>query len=323
MKFGYPLLLLVAPLGLLALAGRSRAALDYPWLALAPRHGVSIFADWLLRALTVLTVAALAFALARPYAPEARVERHGRGAQIVLLLDRSRSMDQPFGRRQDDGSGQSKAQVAQKLLLQFTAKRPDDLFGMVAFSGLPIPIAEFTQKAEFINASIAATTLDKGLSETNIGRAMVTALRYFEQRPYGGSRIVLLVSDGGDRIDVDLRQQITRLARQHRVGIYWIYIRSFNSPGLKDLPPEYADTVPEYFLHRFFGGIGTAYHNYEAEDPEALARAIDDVDRLEALPIRYEEVLARRDLSMWGYAIAFAALSIVTAARFGERRRLI
>lgn len=323
MRFEFPWLLLAALLGVLALFGRSRAALAYPWLALTPRHRISTLVDWTLRGLTLLAIAALVVGLARPYLPEASVERSGRGAQIVLLLDRSRSMDQPFGRRHDDGSRQSKAKVAQELLQRFTAKRPDDLFGMVAFSGLPIPIAGFTRKADFIGASIAASTLDKGLSETNIGRALVSALRYFEHQPYGGSRIVLLVSDGGDRIDLNLRQEVTRLARLHRVGIYWIYIRSFNSPGLKDLPPEYAETVPEFFLHKFFRGIGTPYHNYEAEDPEALARAIEDIDRLEALPIRYEEVLARRDLSTWAYAIAFAALLIVTIARFAERRRLI
>ncbi len=321
MKFEYSWALLLLPLALLALFGRSRSALTYPWLALTPRHRASTLLDWLLRALLLLALAGLAFALARPYQPEARVERYGRGAQIVLLLDRSRSMDQGFGRREGDGSGESKARVAQRLLLQFTAKRRDDLFGMMAFSGLPIPVADFTQQPEFVRAAIAATTLDKGLSETDIGRGLLAALHYFDDRPYTGSRIVLLVSDGGDRIDVDLRQEITRLARLHRVGLYWIYIRSFYSPGLKDVSDEYAQTVPEMFLHRFFQSLGVPYRNYEAEDPEAMARAIEDVNRLETLPIRYQAVLARQDLAHWGYAVAFVALALVAAARFAERTR--
>ena len=321
MKFAYPWLLLLLPLALLALLGRSRNAVTYSWLALTPRHRASAWLDWSLRTLFVIAIAALTFSLARPFKPEARVERYGRGAQIVLLLDRSRSMDQPFGRRADDSARQSKAQVAQRLLQQFTAQRRDDLFGMVAFSGLPIAIADFTQQPEFVHAAIAATTLDRGLSETDIGRALLAALHYFDDRPYAGSRIVLLVSDGGDRIDVDLRNEITRLARLHRVGIYWIYIRSHHSPGLKELSDQYAQTVPEFFLHKFFQSLGVAYRNYEAEDPEAMARAIDDVNRLETLPLRYEAILARRELAFWGYAVAFGALAIVTGARFIERQR--
>ena len=40
--------------------------------------------------------AALLFALAGPHRPEYHVERVGQSAEIVLLLDRSRSMDQGF-----------------------------------------------------------------------------------------------------------------------------------------------------------------------------------------------------------------------------------
>jgi len=35
--------------------------------------------------------------------------------------------------------------------------------------------------------------------------------------------------------------------------------------------------VPEVFLHRFFGSMGTPYRAYEAEDPESLQKAIADV----------------------------------------------
>ena len=42
----------------------------------------------------------------------------------------------------------------------------------------------------------------------------------------------MLVSDGGDRLDPVARERIAELARKYRVAIYWIYIRSANSPGL-------------------------------------------------------------------------------------------
>jgi len=90
-------------------------------------------------------------------------------------------------RRHDDSSGASKASVARRLLTQFTAKRPHDLFGMVAFSGLPIRIVDFTQKADVISAALAASTIGRGLSDTDIGRGMLAALGIVRGKPFNPS----------------------------------------------------------------------------------------------------------------------------------------
>jgi len=162
------------------------------------------------------------------------------------------------------------------------------------------------------------------LSETNIALAVESALGYFEDRPYTGSRIVMLVSDGGDRLDPSARERIAQLAHKTRAAIYWIYIRSAMSPGL--LPdqaeaPANADTVPEYFLHRYFLSLGVPYRAYEAGTPEALQQAVDDVNRLENLPITYQDTIPRRDLSNWGYAVALAGVLVLLGANLVELRR--
>src|SRR5205085_8872508 len=183
---------------------------------------------------------------------------------------------------------------------EFIAGRKEDRFGMIVFSTVPIRVLEFTQKTEAIQAAIAAGDVGRGLSETNIGLALQSALSSFEDRPYTGSRIVMLVSDGGDRLDSDARERIAYQARKHRVAIYWIYLRSANSPGLvleKDEAPENVEAVPEYALHRFFQSLGSSYRAYEAGNPEALRNAIEAVNRLENLPITYLDTVPRRDLS--------------------------
>jgi mxaC protein len=210
------------------------------------------------------------------------------------------------------------------VLSEFAAKRPDDRFGMIVFSTLPLRLLEFTQKSEVIQAAISAGNVGRGLSETNIALAMEAALAYFEDRPYTGSRIVMLVSDGGDRIDPGARDRIAQLARKTRAAIYWIYIRSARSPGLlpdQAEPPENADTVPEYFLHRYFLSLGTPYRAYEAGTPEALQQAVDDVNRLENLPITYQDTIPRRDLSVWGYAVALVGVLLLLGANLLELRR--
>ena len=68
--------------------------LRFSHLALWAHDAASHTLAHLLRLAASLAIAATVLALAEPYRPEYAVERQGRGAEIVLVLDRSRSMDQ-------------------------------------------------------------------------------------------------------------------------------------------------------------------------------------------------------------------------------------
>jgi mxaC protein len=214
--------------------------------------------------------------------------------------------------------------VARQLLSEFTAQRPDDRFALVVFSTLPMTVLDFTQKAEVIQAAIAAGNIGRGLSETNIGRALDAALALFDDRPYTGSRIIMLVSDGGDRMDPDTRERLAALMRKQRVSVYWLYLRTASSPGLTLTDGDSAaaaESVPELLLHRFLESLETPYRVYEAGDTQALKSAIADVNRLEKLPITYQELVPRRDLSPWGHALALLAVLLLLGARLVEIRR--
>jgi mxaC protein len=345
MSFDHPWLLCLLVLAALPLLVQPGGALNNAWPSFLPRDRASDILGWTLRLASVLALAALVFGMADPYRPEYRVERVGKGAEIVLVLDRSRSMDQGFAGARPAGGvvkgtgpealdyyfsqtpgrlRDSKGKVARQLLSEFAVKRPDDRFGMIVFSTLPIRVLEFTQKNEVIQAAIAAGNIGRGLSETNIGLALQAALSYFEDQPYAGSRIVMLVSDGGDRLDPAARERVTYLARKYRVAIYWIYLRSANSPGLMletGEAPENADTVPEYALHRFFESIGVSYRAYEAGDPQALRNAIEAVNQVENLPIIYFDTIPRRDLSMPCFTAALGCVVLLLAASLLEIRR--
>jgi mxaC protein len=345
MSFDQPWLLWLLPLALLPLWAPQGRALDHAWPSFMPRDRLSNALAWVLRGAGVLALAALGFGLAGPHRPEYEVERVGQGAEIVLVLDRSRSMDQGFAGARRAGAApkgtsaeaidyyasqsparlrDSKGKVARQLLADFAAKRPSDRFGMIVFSTLPIRVLEFTQKEEVIQAAIAAGNIGRGLSETNIGLALESALSSFADRPYTGSRIVMLVSDGGDRLDDDTRERIAYQVRKQRAAIYWLYLRSGNSPGLTLEAGEAAanaDTVPEYLLHRFFESIGTPYRAYEASNSDALQQAIEAVSQLENLPITYLDTVPRRDLAPLCFGTALAAVLVLLAASLLEIRR--
>lgn len=331
--FDHPWVLLALPLVLLPWWQRPRESLLWSWGELLPPDRASDLLGGALRALASLAVLSIVVGAAGLHRPAYELEKVGQGAEIVMLVDRSRSMDQIFvaganrnqqptllsynvSRETVDKARPSKQQVARNLLAEFAAQRPDDRFAMLAFSTLPIRVLGFTQKPAAVQSAIAAGQVGRGLAETDIGLAMIEALELFRDRPYTGSRIIMLVSDGGDVIEPERREDIARLAREYRVGLYWIYIRSHRSPGLKaeDAALANGETAPEYFLHQYLGGIGVPYRAYEAEDPEALKRALADVGRLENLPITYQDIVPRRDLSPWAWGAALLmVLGLLTA----------
>jgi mxaC protein len=330
----WPWLLLLLPLALLPLRRDAGPWLANSWAASQRPDLPSRLLHGALRLAAVLALAATVLALAGPHRGEQTVERLGRGAEIVLLLDRSRSMDQSFGvggaaAPRGTGAdavthymrlrhqGRPKAAVARELLARFAAARPDDAYAMIAFSSVPLRALAFTEKPDAVQAAIAAVDIGRGLAETHIGLALEQALALFEDRPYAGSRIVMLVSDGGDKLDPDERERITRLVRRHRVSVYWLYLRSANSPGLitgADAATGGADNEPEAFLHRFFSGMGTPYRAYEADHPEALEQAMADVARLENLPRTWRDTLPRQDFSRAAAGLALASVLLLLLA---------
>jgi mxaC protein len=344
-SFANAWLLWLLPLAALPFVVHPGEPLRNAWIAFAPHDAASVALGWVLRALGALALAALVLAVADPHRPEYTVQRVGKGAEIVLLLDRSRSMDQGFAGappRAPVGRGngpetldfyfsqaparlrESKGKVARQLLAEFTAQRAQDRFALIVFSALPIPVLGFTHKQEVIQAAIAAGNVGRGLSETNIGLALERALAIYEGRPYTGSRIVMLVSDGGDRIDPDVRERVAAAARKQRVAIYWLYLRSGNSPGLKPTEgdsPAAIESVPELMLNRFFESLETPYRAYEAGNGEALQQAIADVNRLENLPIAYFDLVPQRDLAPWCHGVALVCVLLLLAANVAGLRR--
>ena len=345
MSLHHPWMLLLLPLALLPLIARRSAALANSGLFLLPQDRASAALDLGLRLLGTLALTALILGVAEPYRPEYEIERVGQGAEIVLVLDRSHSMDQGFVGPRANGTAprgtgpeaidyytslapgrlrESKGTVARRVLSDFTARRTQDRFGMVVFSTLPIRVLDFTAKRAAIRAAITAGDIGRGLSETNIGLAMQSALSFFDDLPYTGSRIVMLLSDGGDRLDTDVKDRITHLARKNRVAIYWLYLRSANSPGLElasGEPSERIDTVPEYALNAFFESTGAPYHAFEAGTPAALQKALDQVDEQQNLPISYHDTVPRRELASPLLGAALVCVVLLLAANFLERRR--
>ncbi|HEU4460505.1 MAG TPA: vWA domain-containing protein [Methylibium sp.] len=308
--FAQPAWLLLLPLALLPLLRRRSDTLVFSALAWLPADPVGRAAGFLWRAFALLAIAGTVIGLAGPGRSGTEVLRTGRGAEILILMDRSSSMDANLMAKdmksggQFDGSKPTKSAVVRGLLADFVAKRPDDRFALMTFSTASMLVAPFTQDHATVQAGLQATGVGRGLPDTLMGRALLAAIEQFERRPYSGSRIVIVVSDGGAQLDEAQRQRIAAGLARHRIGLYWIYIRSGpNSPDLTKPGAGTLDSEEELALHTYFQTLATPYRLYQTDDAQAMAQAMAEIDRQQNFPLSFRERVPRLDHSA-GFFIA-------------------
>jgi mxaC protein len=320
----HPALLVLLPLALLPLWRRPADGLRFSSVAFLPADLRGVWMERVLRGLAMGAIACGVMGLTGPGIPGARVQRFGHGAEILILFDRSSSMDSIIAPQGVMGSGadspgESKNGAARRLLTQFVARRPDDRFALMTFGTSVMPVAPFTDHNQAVLAGLAATGVGRGLPNTNLGAALAAAIEEFRQRRYSGSRVIVLVSDGGATLDQATRQRIQAGLARQRIVLEFIYIKNNgNSPNLLTAPDE-ANPAEELALHRFFASLTTPYHLYEAEDSTAIDRALADISGRQNLPLSFFERVQRRDFS--GDCFAAAALAC-GALLLGEWLRL-
>lgn len=326
-EFSTPAALLLALLAVIPLVVTSQASLPYSTCEIVPEDRLSTITDWLLRLLMAACIVSIVLGIAGLHRPAQSVEKVGQGAQTVVLLDSSGSMDRPFaslaknrGRAPYWGTYESKGQTARRLLGEFVDQRPQDLFAIFSFSRNPIEVVPLTNKQEVVKAAIKAGSVERGLGTTDLAAGLMRAAAFFRDRPFTGSRIIMLFSDGSAVLTLPMQEQITYLMERYKVTLYWIYLRDIYTPGLfKEIDEELARKIsPEQLVHKFFLESGLPYRAFSAEDPSALQDAIEEIGRLQNLPLHYSDVIPRRDLSPWCYGVALVLLGLLIVARLCE-----
>ena len=329
LEFLRPTALALLPLALLPLlpllpwprlGGDERVVPSTAWL---PRDPRGTLVEWLWRALGAATVAATVVALAGPARAESRVERVGRGAEIAILLDRSSSMDAKI-RPPPPVPGlpppptMTKNAVVREALEPLLAERSESRYALILFNAAPMRVAPFGDDAAVAQAALDASAIGRGPSETEMGRALLAAIEAFEGRPYGGSRAILLVSDGGARLDAATRRAIRRGLAEQRAALYFVYVRSSpNSPNLetvgtsRDVAAADAE-LEEIELHLFFESLESGYAVFEAEDPASMNAAIARIDEEQDQPLVWYERVPRVDLVRpWTLAACLGSLGLL------------
>jgi mxaC protein len=290
-------------------------------VAMLPKDRLSDLLGWLLKGLAVIALIFTILGLASPHSHQQHIQRVGVGAQIALVLDRSASMDDPFsGETSNNKAGETKSAAASRLITQFVKSRQNDMFGMVSFSNSAMYVLPLSENREAILAAVQATA-GNALFQTNIGSGITSGAGLFNKVPDSGSRAMILLSDGGGRIDADTQQKIRDWLDNLHIGLYWIVLRQPGGLSIFDetyKPPEDAVLPPQIELNEFFKTLKSPFHAYEADDPKSLAAAIADINQKEKKPIRYTEQIPGKDFSGACFLIAALMVALLLGVKYWE-----
>lgn len=319
----YPSVIALLVLVLLPLLRTSASPQAYPSLDQVTPDPLSTATDAVLRLAGSIAIAALVLGIAGLHVKGQTITKTGEGAHIVLLIDRSASMDNNFAGRAPEGGEESKSSAARRLIKEFIVSRAHDLVGVAAFSTSPMPILPLTDHKPALLAAVDA--MDRpGLAFTNVGRGLALALDIHEKDTSDAARAILLVSDGAAVIDRKVQEKLRAAFAKRKTNLYWLFLRTEGTRGISDLPPKGEPDTPQAYPERhldiFFKSLGINYKAFEAESPAATGEAIDEISKLERNLITYSEQTPRRDLSGIAYLIALAATLLIALAKAAEGR---
>jgi hypothetical protein len=285
----HPWALLLLPLVVAPFWLKSHQGQMYSWLDIMPQDNFSDIANLVVKGLTSLLLLSIVLGLAGPQGPDQKIQKIGKGAQTVVVIDRSVSMENPFAGDATGGhAAEIKAAAARRLITSFIHARPDDMMGVVAFTNSALHGVKITTNRDAIFAAVNAAT-SAGINQTNIGAGITEAMSLFDDIQSSGSRAIVLLSDGAGKISPRVKQKIQEQITSKKLNLYWIVLREPDDISIFSKDQGYtAENMPPVIeLDQYFKSLKIKYRAYEADNPTALQSALQDIDAREKNVIQY------------------------------------
>lgn len=250
----------------------------------------------LIKIINYLIIIIFIIALARPQIGEKTEDVLNQGADIIIALDISSSMEAL------DFEPVNRLEAAKKIAVDFVKTRTHDRVGLVFFSGLAFTQSPLTNDINSVTKLLnAAATNMSSIDGTAIGSAIVTAINRLKDSE-AKSKIIILITDGANNIgEVD---PITagEIAKSLGIKIYAIgagdpegaYYQVMDPvSGMKLVKVEEQD-LDEGTLTSIAEMTGGQY--FRANNTKMLESIIKEIDKLEKTEVQslnftsYEEV---------------------------------
>jgi Ca-activated chloride channel family protein len=279
-------LLLLLPLAAFLKGRRGRqAAIRYPSTGIArsvgarPRSRPGQF----LAALTLLSLALLIVALARPQFGRGYTEAEASGIDIMLAIDVSGSMEAlDF---ELDGEHANRLAVVKNTVARFIESRPNDRIGLLAFAGRPYLVSPLTLDHDWLLQRLDAVRIGQVEDGTAIGSAVASASTHLSETD-AKSRIMILLTDGMN--NAGKASPVTSAEAARTLGIK-VYTIGAGTHGEAPIPVEdmfgrrvlrmARVDIDEETLSKIAEITGANY--FRATDTASLAKIYQHIDQLE------------------------------------------
>jgi Ca-activated chloride channel family protein len=328
-EFRDPLFLLLAIAAPLVLwvAWRSTSAVRYSSLRIvdrAPRSWRVRFAK-LPAVLMAIAVASLAVALAGPRTPDAETKVSREGIAIMMVVDRSGSM-QARDLVKDDLSVDRLAvvkDVFQEFVLGGAAGRgrPDDLVGLIAFAGYADSLCPLTLDHGNLVSMVKDLEIVTRRDEdgTALGDGLALAVERL-RRSKAKSKVAILLTDGVNNTGSIEPVQAAELAATQGIKVYCI---GAGTEGLAPFPAIEPFTgrqvlqrtyveIDEETLKQIADKTGGRY--FRATDREGLEEIYAEIDRLERTKITETQYLQYTEHYAIFVVAALVLMAVATVA---------
>ena len=286
-------------MGLLApvvyfLAARRRSALRYSSLQIANQGPKSLRSRLakLPAILSAVSMLCLAVALAGPRTPDAETRINREGIAVMMVIDRSGSMNARDLVKDDYGV--DRLTVVKDVFKSFVLgdgnqpQRPDDMIGLVAFAGYADSLCPLTLDHGNLGLIVEDLNIVQYQNEdgTAIGDALGLAVERL-RRNKAKSKVAILLTDGMNTAGVIAPKKAAELAAEQNIKVYTIGagtdglapIPSVNPfTGRRELRRAYVE-IDEETLKLIAEKTGGAY--FRATDQDALADIYSQIDKLE------------------------------------------
>lgn len=286
---------------------RSVPVLLVPFAAAWHRPSLAAFSRWP-AGLTVLGIALLIVALARPQRVEDKREMRTEGYDIVLAIDLSTSM---LAEDYEKGDVRiNRLQAIKPVIQAFITRRPNDRIGIVVFSGRAYTLAPLTFQHDWLGKQVER--LKTGLIEdgTAIGDGLGLALSRLEQaaREQSGRRqgaFAVLLTDGANNRGTLTPLQSAAVAKSRGIPVYTIgagrdglvpfpvFDQAGNTMGYRRVPSD-LDQSTLIEIANLTGG-----QSYRADDSKAIESAFKAIDRAQKIEFQSKSYLLTTELFAW------------------------
>lgn len=240
--------------------------------------------------LKILLFSLMVFALAKPFVYDSKANVHKKGRDLVLALDASGSMAQRGFDKHD--RLQSKYTTTLTLSKDFIDKRHDDNMGVVIFGTFAYTASALTYDLASLSYLLDTTNVGLAGESTAIGDAVMQALRALA---YGEAKkkAIVLLTDGYHNAGKTSPKEAVKKAKALGVKVYTIGIGKRS-----DYDVALLETIAKE----------TGARSFSASSASQLSSVYENIDALEPSPVRSENYLNQRLLTMYPLGLVFTLL---------------